>query len=84
MNELTSDLHADYAESVVECGVPSKLVKSRGWILKRQISDVPNTDAMGCYPLFACQGWSQLQSQMNTDNPIHRHGFWNSDPEEVS
>jgi len=45
----------------MEFGTPRKLPHCEGWILERQIPGFPFFDAMGCYPLFACQDWSQLQ-----------------------
>jgi hypothetical protein len=61
---VTGYLHRSYAESLSEFGTPSILPKSGGWILKRQIPGFPYLDAMGCYPLFACQNWSQLDADL--------------------
>jgi hypothetical protein len=36
------------------------LPRSGGWILQRQIPNTSDWDGIGCYPLFACQDWSQL------------------------
>lgn len=63
---MTGYLHSGYAESLAEFGQPRLLPKSRGWILKRQIPGYPLYDAMGCYPLFACQDWSQLHTDINS------------------
>jgi len=49
-----------YAESFSEFGTSRELPRCRGWILERQIPDRDDHDAMGCYPRFACQDWSQL------------------------
>ena len=57
----TGYLHAAYADSLSEFGRPRPLPKSGGWILERQIPRFPYVDGMGCYPLFACRNWSQLQ-----------------------
>ncbi len=57
-------LHAGYAQSLAEFGSPRKLPRSGGWILERQIPGFPYHDAMGCYPLFACQDWSQLYADL--------------------
>ena len=57
---MTGYLHRDYAHSLTEYGIPCELPHSGGWILERQISGFPYHDAMGCYPLFVCQDWSQL------------------------
>lgn len=56
--------HPDYAKSLGEFGIPWELPKSGGWILKRQIPGFLDSDAMGCYPLFTCQDWSQLHSDL--------------------
>jgi hypothetical protein len=52
--------HARYAASLSEFGAPRYLAKSGGWVLVRQISGTQYNDAMGCYPLFACDDWSKL------------------------
>ena len=57
-------LHPFYAESLSEFGKPRLLPRSGGWILERPISGFPYHDAMGCYPLFACQDWSQLYEDL--------------------
>ena len=57
---MTGYSHPDYAESLAEFGAPRELPRSGGWILVRQIPGFSYCDAMGCYPLFACQDWSQL------------------------
>ncbi len=57
-------LHPEYAESLREFGLPRELPQCRGWILERQIPGFSYRDAMGCYPLFACQDWSQLQADL--------------------
>jgi hypothetical protein len=53
-------LHEAYAQSLAEFGTPRELPRSRGWLLEREIEGFPYRDAMGCYPLFVCQDWSQL------------------------
>ena len=57
---LTGYLHPGYAKSLEEFGTPRELPQCRGWILERQIPGLSYRDAMGCYPVFACQDWSQL------------------------
>lgn len=57
---MTGYLHRDYANSLTEFGSPFELPHSRGWMLKRQIPGFPYCDAIGCYPLFACEHWSRL------------------------
>ena len=58
--------HAGYAASLAEFGTPRLLPGSGGWILERPIPLTPHRDAMGCYPLFACQDWSRLHADLDT------------------
>jgi hypothetical protein len=58
-------LHETYAYSLAGFGAPRELPRSKGWILTRQIVDFPHSDAMGCYPLFACQDWSNLSLDLD-------------------
>lgn len=44
--------------------MPRLLPQSAGWLLEREIGETGARDAMGCYPLFACRDWSQLQSDL--------------------
>lgn len=62
--EATGYLHATYAASLAEFGVPLGLPRSKGWILKRPIPGSTHHDAMGPYPLFSCQEWSQLNEDL--------------------
>jgi hypothetical protein len=67
MNEgeiVVGYMHPGYAESLVEFGTPRELHRCGGWILERQIPGFPYRDAMGCYPLFCCQDWSQLYADL--------------------
>jgi len=61
---ITGYQHAGYAESLNEFGRPKELSRCGGWILERQIPAVSYWDAMGCYPLFSCQDWSQLHTDL--------------------
>jgi hypothetical protein len=61
---VTGYLHPGYAESLSEFGAPRELPRCGGWILERQIPGVSDYDAMGCYPLFVCQDWSQLYADL--------------------
>jgi hypothetical protein len=61
---LTGYLSPDYAVSLAEFGNPRELPKCGGWILERQIPGFPYRDAMGCYPLFLCQDWRQLHTDL--------------------
>lgn len=58
--------HADYAASLSEFGTPRLLPNSGSWILERRIPGSDYSDAMGCYPLFTCQNWSQLREDLET------------------
>lgn len=61
---LAGYMHSDYAKSLAEFGTPCELPRCGGWILERQIPGFPYRDAMGCYPLFACQDWSRLHADL--------------------
>lgn len=57
-------LHRDYAASLAEVGTPRELTHCGGWFLERTIPGSALRDGMGCYPLFACQNWSALPSDL--------------------
>ncbi len=61
----TGYLHRRYAESLAQVGTPRFLPRSRGWILQRRIPASECQDAMGSYPLFACEDWSQLHRDLD-------------------
>lgn len=61
---LSGYLHPAYAASLAEFGVPRPLPHCGGWILERAIPGFADRDAMGCYPLFACQDWSRLHQDL--------------------
>lgn len=62
---LTGYVHPDYAKSLAAYGTPREMPRCGGWVLERPIPDSPYRDAMGCYPLFACQDWSALQADLD-------------------
>ena len=57
--------HPAYAASLSQFGTPRHLPRSNGWILERPISDSGLRDAMGCYPLFCCEDWTQLKADLD-------------------
>ena len=57
-------LSPDYAKSLAEFGTPRQLPNSGGWLLERPISDSPLRDALGCYPLFTCNDWLALRTDL--------------------
>lgn len=61
---LTGYLHPLYVLSLAEFGQPLELPNSGGWLLKRPIPECPDYDAMGCYPIFSCQDWTQLAKDL--------------------
>lgn len=65
---VTGYVHEAYAESLREFGTPLALEHSGGWLLKRKVPQTNDYDAMGCYPLFACEDWSQLQLDLHQLN----------------
>jgi hypothetical protein len=62
--KITGYAHPLYARSSAEFGTPLELSRCGGWILKRKIHGWSNCDAMGCYPLFACQDWTGLEADL--------------------
>lgn len=63
--KVSGYLHPGYAESLAEFGTPRKLPRCGGWVLERNIPSFSDHDAMGCYPLFCCQDWSQLHTDLD-------------------
>ena len=61
---MTGYLHPKYAESLDRFGAPRELPGSRGTILERPIPGFNYFDAMGCYPIFVCQNWDLLKSDL--------------------
>lgn len=57
--------HPGYASALEEFGRPRSLAASGGWILERAIPDASAHDAMGCYPLFACDHWAGLREDLS-------------------
>ncbi|MBD0373812.1 MAG: GNAT family N-acetyltransferase [Pyrinomonadaceae bacterium] len=62
---VTGYMHPGYAEALAEFGTPRLLPRSGGWILERPIRGSAERDAMGCYPLFACQDWTGLEDDLS-------------------
>lgn len=52
--------HPSYAKALSEFGRPRELPRCGGWLLERTIPESDASDAMGCYPLFACADWPRL------------------------
>jgi len=52
--------HTEYARSLQEFGLPRKLQNCNGWVIERKTPDGSFTDAMGLYPFFVCEDWSNL------------------------
>jgi hypothetical protein len=65
MDTVTGYLHPRYASSHRAFGIPRKLSNCGGWIIERNIPGLPDADAMGCYPMFACADWSQLHKDLS-------------------
>jgi len=58
---VTGYLNRQYAESLDQVGIPRALPGAKGGFWKRSIAGFDYFDAMGCYPIFACQDWSSLK-----------------------
>jgi hypothetical protein len=56
----------EYAASLGEFGRPRRLEAAEGWVLQRPIPGLPDLDAMGCYPFFACRRWDRLAEDLET------------------
>lgn len=56
--------HPDYAAALSDFGLPLRLPASQGSLLVRTIAGGPHRDAMGPYPLFACEDWSRLPADL--------------------
>jgi hypothetical protein len=52
--------------SLAKFDVPRILPYYKGWILQRPIPGFNYHDGLGCYPLFSCQNWSQLHSDLES------------------
>jgi hypothetical protein len=53
-------LSGRYVEALAEFGRPRPLSRSGGWVVERTIAGTGLRDAMGPYPLLACQEWEAL------------------------
>lgn len=61
---MSGYLDPAYAESLSEFGAPLSLPHCGGCLLERKVPHTNLRDAMGCYPLFACQNWSKLKTDL--------------------
>jgi len=57
--------HPAYAHSLREFGTPRALPRSGGFLLERAVPGSDRRDAIGPYPLFACQDWSALAADLD-------------------
>jgi hypothetical protein len=57
--------HSGYAASLAEFGSVQPLSACGGWILKRRIQGASSCDAIGCYPLFACEDWRNMPDDLH-------------------
>lgn len=58
--------HSAYAESLAAFGTPRRLSGSGGSLLERPIpASEGDRDAMGCYPIFACEDWGRLEEDLD-------------------
>jgi hypothetical protein len=63
--QLTGYAHPAYTRALSEFGEPIELSRSGGWLLRRRIGETNSYDAMGAYPLFSCQNWSELAADLD-------------------
>jgi Acetyltransferase (GNAT) domain len=62
--ELSGYANSLYARSFAALGEPVELPRSGGWLITRSINGTCYRDAMGPYPLFMCQDWSAVGSDL--------------------
>ena len=62
----TGYTHRLYAESQSVLGRPRRLDRCGAWVLVRPVPGTPYRDAVGCYPMFACQNWSHLGAELDS------------------
>ena len=62
---MTGYGHRRYAESLKEFGSPRQLSGCGGWLLMRPIGASGFQDAIGPYPLFCCQRWTELRADLD-------------------
>lgn len=55
---------ARYAQALALAGRPRALGASWGWLLERPVEGSDRRDAMGLYPLFACEDWAALPGDL--------------------
>lgn len=56
--------HPGYAASLSEFGNPRMLPRCGGWLLERPIPGSGARDAMGTYPIFSCEDWANVTSDV--------------------
>ncbi|HET6326355.1 MAG TPA: GNAT family N-acetyltransferase [Planctomycetaceae bacterium] len=56
---------AEYAAALVDLGRPVALPNCGGWLLERTIPTTNLCDAIGCYPLFRCANWAELDNDID-------------------
>ena len=59
-HDRTGYRHPLYARSLAELGTPVALPACGGWLVRRAIPGTTLVDAIGAYPVFACDDWSAL------------------------
>lgn len=56
----------EYAESFQTFGTVRRLPECGSWVLVRSVPETDCRDAMGSYPLFMCNDWSRLPTDLET------------------
>jgi hypothetical protein len=56
--------HPDYAAAMCHIGAPRALARSGGWLLERDIPGSDRYDLTGCYPIFSCTDWDNLDDDI--------------------
>src|SRR3954452_7740296 len=63
-NAMMGYAHPWYSCALSEFGEPIRLKTSAGWLLRRTIGNTGSYDTMSPYPLFSCQNWNGLASDL--------------------
>jgi hypothetical protein len=62
---MTGYRSAEYSDALSHVGRPLYLPSCDGWLLERKIPGVALKDAVGCYPLFRCSRWNELDRDLS-------------------
>jgi Acetyltransferase (GNAT) domain len=61
---MTGYRSAEYAAALPHLGRPLYLPRCDSWLLEREIAESGCQDLVGCYPLFRCSRWNELDRDL--------------------